>query len=146
MGQFIFGNPIFYCGRYVDAFKTADYLMKTIIIIDPNLNLLEVLCYALSMKNYEAIGYSGYELELVDLIQNLIPSLILINLSIPIEEHIKSCCELKSLYPNLPIVAMSCNQNILKKNKPQIFDDIIDKPFDLNCLYILIEKHAEITG
>lgn len=117
--------------------------MKTIIIIDQNLDLLEILCHALKIKDYEAVGYSGHELDLYDLIQNLSPSLIIIDLSFPLDEAIKWCSRIKSLYPDLPIAAMSCNQNIFKKNKPAVFDDIIDKPFDLDTLFILIEKHDQ---
>lgn len=89
--------------------------MKTILIIDPNLNLLEVLCHALEMEKYEAIGYSGHELELIKLIQNIAPSLILINLTLPSDKSIEWCGRMKSLYPNLPIIAMSCDESILKK-------------------------------
>jgi len=119
--------------------------MKTILIIDPDLNLLEVLCHALEMNNYEAIGYSGHELELINLIQSLAPSLILINLSLPSDKSVAWCCRMKSLYPNLPIVAMSCNENIFKKKNRWIFDANIGKPFELTSLYALVERHTGIT-
>lgn len=118
-------------------------MIKTILIIDQNLDLLEILCYALNIKEYETVGYSGYEFDLFDLIRNLRPSLIIVDLSFPLDEAINWCSRIKFLYPTLPIAAMSCNQNIFKKNKPQIFEEIIDKPFDLDTLYILIEKHAQ---
>ncbi|WP_426329018.1 response regulator [Pedobacter sp. R-06] len=119
--------------------------MKTILIIDPNLNLLEVLCHALEMEKYEAIGYSGHELELIKLIQNIAPSLILINLTLPSDKSIEWCGRMKSLYPNLPIIAMSCDESILKKKNRWLFDGNIGKPFDLDSFYNLIERHTGKT-
>ncbi|MDN3588649.1 response regulator [Pedobacter aquatilis] len=119
--------------------------MKTIIIIDQNLGLLEILCHALKIKDYEAVGYSGHELDLYGLIQQLSPSLIIIDLSFPLDAAIRWCCRIKSLYPHLAIAAMSCNQKVFTKNKHTIFDDTIDKPFDLDTLLKLVEKHVQTT-
>ncbi|PWS30415.1 hypothetical protein DF947_18500 [Pedobacter paludis] len=123
------------------CYQSIDYIMKTILIIDPNLNLLEVLCHALEMEKYEAIGYSGHELELIKLIQNIAPSLILINLTLPSDKSIEWCGRMKSLYPNLPIIAMSCDESILKKKNRWLFDGNIGKPFDLASFYNLIEAY-----
>ena len=99
--------------------------MKTIIIIDQNLGLLEILCHALKIKDYEAFGYSGHELDLYGLIQKLSPSLIIIDLSFPLDEAIRWCSRIKTLYPHLAIAAMSCNQQVFTKINPQFLTTLL---------------------
>jgi len=51
------------------------------------------------------------------------------------------CYQIKSRYPHLPIIALSCNYNIDRLYGKGGFDDYIRKPFDLDLLYQVLRKH-----
>ena len=53
------------------------------------------------------------------------------------------CAKIKEKYPNLPVVAMSCNNNIHEDYNKNGFDDYIPKPFGLDLLYRVIRAHIK---
>jgi DNA-binding NtrC family response regulator len=54
---------------------------------------------------------------------------------------IEICQQIKASYPHLPVIAMSCNNNINNVYDQYGFDDYIPKPFDLDMLYRTLRKH-----
>jgi DNA-binding response OmpR family regulator len=51
------------------------------------------------------------------------------------------CKLIKAKYPNLPVLALSCNNNIHDIYSLYGFNDYIKKPFDLDELYAILRKH-----
>lgn len=51
------------------------------------------------------------------------------------------CNQIKAKYPHLPVIALSCNNNIHEVYSKFGFDDYISKPFDLDLLYRVLRKH-----
>ena len=116
--------------------------MKTILIYDPDPDLLEVICIALEMRGFETIGLRLLNNDLMKLIQLHRPDLILMDFAYTGECSMEWCRSIKCFYPNLPILAVSCNYNICDTYTGFGFDDCISKPFDLEHLYVTVDRYT----
>ena len=48
---------------------------------------------------------------------------------------------IKASYPALPVIAMSCNNNINTVALAAGFDGYLEKPFEFDLLYRILRKH-----
>ena len=115
--------------------------MKAILIYEPDPDLLEIICLALEMRGSKTIGLNDLNTGIMALIQLHDPGLILMDFAYKGECCINWCRQIKCLYPNLPILAVSCNYNIRDRYNGSGFDDCISKPFDLEHLYLTVDRY-----
>ena len=79
--------------------------------------------------------------DFLSMIHNLRPHVIMLDYRLKGEDCIRICQEIKAVYPHLPVLAISCNNNINDVYSKFGFDGYITKPFDLDNLYIILRKH-----
>lgn len=115
--------------------------METIIIQDTNKDILDLLTAALELEHFKVFTVMEGETNLLDMIANLRPHVVVLDYRLDGKYCIRLCREIKEHYPHLPVVAMSCNSNINQVYDRQGFDDYIPKPFDLDNLYSVLRKH-----
>ncbi|MGN7786427.1 response regulator [Niabella sp. 22666] len=118
--------------------------MATIIIQDKDPSILEVLAIALEMKGFTTISIDTCDEELMlDMIDKARPHVVMMDIRLSDEDCINACKAIKKKYPHLPVIALSCNNNIHEQYDKHGFDGYINKPFDLDLLYSILRSHIQ---
>lgn len=107
-------------------------------------NLLEVLKVALEMDNFQVHKITDEASDFLELINRLRPHVVLLDYKLSGEACKLICRKIKDKYPHLPVIALSCNNNIHEIYAKNGFDDYISKPFDLDLLYTVLRKHVTL--
>lgn len=117
--------------------------METIIVQDNDESILDVLTFAL-----ESEGFTVYPLidcdNFLQLIDQARPHVVMLDYRLDGKRCREICGEIKAKFPNLPVIALSCNTNIHEIYAQHGFDDYISKPFDLDLLYSILRKHISV--
>jgi len=113
--------------------------MKKVIVQDTDLDLLETLTIVLKEAGFEVFPVLHYN-DVVKNIDQFSPDLILLDFKLAGEQCIRLCQQLKKTYPDLPIIALSCNLNIKNEYAKTGFDNYIEKPFDLVHLITVVKS------
>jgi DNA-binding response OmpR family regulator len=117
--------------------------METIMVQDTDPAVLEVLTLALEAEGFHVCPIKHCDEQILQLIDEVRPHVVMLDYKLDGEDCIKICQEIKSRYPHLPVVALSCNVNIHEKYSFSGFDDYIKKPFNLSLLYKVLRKHIK---
>jgi len=115
--------------------------METIIIQDTEKDILDVLKAALEMENFKVYTVMGRQADLIGMINRIRPHVVILDYRLDDKESADICKTIKARFPHLPVVAMSCNNNINQVYDRKGFDDYIKKPFDLDNLYRVLRKY-----
>lgn len=115
--------------------------MEKVIVQDADKDVLDVLKEALVLEGFNVYAISRFEKNFIRFIDQTRPHVVMLDYKMDGEECIKTCKSIKSRYPHLPVVALSCNTNIREVYSIHGFDDYIPKPFDLELLYKVLRKH-----
>jgi DNA-binding NtrC family response regulator len=104
-----------------------------VLIIEPDENILEVLTFALVDEGMEVFGFVEFSTQVIDLLEEKFISIAIIAFRGKGEAAIKILNEIK-LYQAIPVLAISCDNDIDLKYKKHGFNGYINKPFDINEL------------
>jgi DNA-binding response OmpR family regulator len=115
--------------------------MKKVIVQDTNYDLLETMTIILEEAEYEVLPVIHYQ-DVLAKITDFKPDIILLDFKLTGEESISVCRQIKTDFPQLPIVAMSCGMQIRYEYANAGFDDYITKPFDLDVFFKIIRRHT----
>lgn len=107
--------------------------MTTILIVDDEYLIADILGYALEDEGYMAVkaGNGKRALEILDRER---PALVITDFMMPgmngleLAQRIRSHASFKSV----PILLMSGAQGSVGRATPDLFDAVYDKPFDIN--------------
>jgi DNA-binding response OmpR family regulator len=120
--------------------------METIIIQDTDRDILDILKIAREEEHFSVYAVLELESNFLEMIEELRPHVIMLDYRLDGESCIEICQQIKAQYPHLPVIAMSCNNNINDVYDQHGFDDYIAKPFDLDVLYGTLRKYIPNTG
>lgn len=109
---------------------------------DADENILDILTLALQSDGFEVFPYMNCDEGLLNLINQVRPHVVVLDYKLDGNLSIKMCMEIKKKHPQLPVIALSCNNNIEELYKKYGFADYIKKPFDLDVLYEVLKKHT----
>jgi len=114
---------------------------ETIIVRDTDKHVLEVLTMALELENFNVFGLQDCHANFIELIEKHRPHVVMLDFRIAGQKCMDILKTIKASYPNLPVIAMSCNNNINTVAYASGFDGYIEKPFDFDLLYRILRKH-----
>ncbi|MDZ7760917.1 MAG: sigma-54 dependent transcriptional regulator [Desulfovermiculus sp.] len=118
--------------------------MASILVLDDDKSLREVLDVALSEQQH-TIHQAGSISEAISLVTNEIVDLALVDLRLGIESGLDFLHKLQDLHPGLPVIMITAyadSQSAVSAMKLGA-KDYIAKPFDLDELLLLVERHLE---
>jgi DNA-binding response OmpR family regulator len=115
--------------------------METIIVQETDKSILEVLTLALEMENFNVYPLQDCEANFIELIEKNRPHVVMLDFRIDGKKCLEILKTIKASYPTLPVIAMSCNNNINTVALASGFDGYIEKPFDFDLLYKILRKH-----
>ncbi len=115
--------------------------METIIVQETDAGVLDVLTQALELENFQVYPLQDTEHNFLELIEKARPHVVILDFKINGVKSLQILRTIKAEYPHLPVIALSCNNNINTVALANGFDDYIRKPFDLDLLYTVLRKH-----
>jgi DNA-binding response OmpR family regulator len=113
--------------------------METILIQDADEAIADVVITALSMKGYRACHLSDIHENILETIRSHGAKLILLDCWLG-QQSVRLCGWIKAHFPNLPVVAFSCDNNTRENFRVLGFDAYLGKPFELEELYRVVRK------
>ncbi|MNL25074.1 putative transcriptional regulatory protein TcrX [compost metagenome] len=121
--------------------------MDTILIQDKDEAILDVLTLALEDEGFDVISVDACnEKKVLELIDKQRPHVVMLDIRLSDQDCIDVCKLIKLKYPHLPVIALSCNNNVHDEYNKLGFDGYIRKPFDLDLLYKIIRKHIPLSN
>jgi DNA-binding response OmpR family regulator len=115
-------------------------MMKKVIVQDTDSDLLETMTIILEEASYEVLPILNYH-DVLQEIGTFKPKLVLLDYMLSGEESKQLCKTIKKDFPAIPIVALSCNHQIKDEFAQAGFDDFINKPFELDELFVVLRKY-----
>jgi DNA-binding response OmpR family regulator len=115
--------------------------MARIIIQDADQDILDIICIALELEGFTLLTVLGFDTDFISLIERFKPHVVMLDYGLAEEECVKICRSIKTSFPNLPVIVLSCNSQIAEIYQKVGFDDYITKPFDLKQLFYTLRKH-----
>jgi DNA-binding NtrC family response regulator len=117
--------------------------MGTILVVEDNLQLLNLITLMLERENYHVIKKSSGDDAIEELTENAGVRLVLSDLVMPGQKQgIDVLRTAKSLQPPLPVILMSGYADIKNSNEEELklADSFVEKPFALGHLSKEIES------
>ena len=115
--------------------------METILVQETDTATLEVLTFALQMEGYRVCGVAEQNENIIDLIRRYHPRLVLLDCWLSHYAGKQVLHWIKAHFPQLPVIAFSCDNQIDEEYHQLGFDGYLKKPFDLDVLYRAIRKY-----
>jgi len=115
--------------------------MDKIVIQETDRSVLDVLKLTLTEAGFEVYATNHLSADFLDVIAEKQPDLVVLDYKLSGQEAIQVCQQIKTRFPQLPIIALSCNYNIDQCYQQHGFNDYIRKPFDIDLLVKIIRKH-----
>lgn len=115
-----------------------------ILVQEADADIRNVLQIILEEFQYQVLTLVNCR-DLTETIQSFKPHLVILDFRFSGKESIEACIKIKLLYPNLPVIALSCNSNIKNLFSINGFDNYISKPFDIDQLLDIIRKHINYS-
>ena len=113
--------------------------MKKVIVQDTNYDLLETMTIILEQASYEVLPVVHYR-DVISTIRSFSPHVVLLDFRLSGEESAALCIIIKKNFPQIAVIALSCNLNIHLEYVKAGFDDYISKPFDIDHLFGVLQK------
>lgn len=121
--------------------------MKKILVVEDDLALSTGLCFELDTEGY--LSMSAFNCQKArHLLKNGDLDLVLLDVNLPDGNGFDLCKEIKTLYPELPVIFLTAND--LEKNVLDGFDlgaeDYVTKPFNMKILLRRVEvelRHSQ---
>lgn len=120
-------------------------MSKVIHIVEDDEDIRFIVAYILKESGY-TVEISGTVAEFKSRATDQHPDLILLDVMLPDGNSIDLCIELKmnSATAAVPIIIMSAHATETAVAAASCADEFISKPFDLDELTVLIQKHLPI--
>lgn len=112
-----------------------------IIIQETDKDILEILKYALETEGFQVYALLDGEEDILSLIDEYRPHVVMLDYRLDGKVCVAILEKIKAKYPHLPVIAMSCNNNINEEYSDKGFNDYIPKPFELDHLYETLRKY-----
>ncbi|WP_295720321.1 response regulator [Mucilaginibacter sp.] len=114
--------------------------METILVQENDLGTLEAVTEALQMEGFRVYSLTDCNDNVLDMIRRHHPRLVLLDCWLFNHSGKQVCQWIKAHFRRLPVVALSCDDQIDVHYRELGFDDYLKKPFDLDQLYYVVRK------
>ena len=116
--------------------------MVSVIVVDDEKDVSEVLCEFLTMKGIEVLGRGNNGQQARELYEKLKPDIVLMDLVMPNYDGFHGIRKIREYDPNskIMIISASLTQSYVKQLVEMDVNSIALKPYDLNNVIDIIEK------
>ena len=117
---------------------------KTILVVDDDQDLLELLAFVLSSEGYD-VRTASDGLEALNVVEDRMPNLILLDMRMPVMDGWEFASEFHSRFDaGIPIVVVTAAENAEKRAEEIGASGWISKPFDVGSLIVLVREQLGV--
>lgn len=121
--------------------------MSTILIVDDEYLIADILGYALEDEGYMVVKASNGKKGL-DVLDRERPALVITDFMMPIMDGLEFARAVRArpAFAHLPILLMSGAQGSIGRACPELFAEVFDKPFDIQAVIAKIREFVDPAG
>lgn len=129
--------------RFLQLLYMDDYCKQTILVVDDDWGILEVIKTVLEEKGYGVITLSSGS-KVQQCIAQILPQLILLDvwMSGADGKQITQMLKGQKTTQDIPIILISALSDVGKIAQASGADDFLAKPFDIDMLTQMVDKYA----
>ncbi|WP_165677568.1 response regulator [Metapseudomonas otitidis] len=118
--------------------------MTTILVVDDEYLIADILAYALEDEGYMVVK-AGNGRKGLDVLDRERPSLVITDFMMPVMDGLEFARAIRERpqYAELPVILMSGAQGNIGRQYGDLFVAVFDKPFDIHAV---LAKVAELIG
>ena len=122
--------------------RDVDLVTPTVLVVDDDRLIREVISLALEDTGYRVIASEAG--EAVDTARNLQPSVVILDINMPILDgvEVRRRLHTEPKTAHIPVIALSAATNLRARAAEMKADDYLSKPFDIDELLLRVEKWA----
>src|SRR5919201_4019784 len=122
--------------------KDDQSVLKTVLVVDDDWLIREVIALALDDAGYGGIASDG--IDAPKLAREAQPAVVLLDINMPVKDGVEVRRHLHAdpATAQIPIIALSAATNLRARAAEMAANDYLAKPFDLAELLLRIEKWA----
>ncbi len=119
--------------------------MTSVIAIDDDPFVLEVICEYLELKNIDVLGIGHNGKKAVELYKKLRPDVVLLDVMMPEYDGFYGLQKIREFNPNAKIIMVTADLTLETENKLKELNvsAIAYKPYDLDSIIETIQKIAK---
>lgn len=127
-----------------DPTSPAPRPLRSVVVIEDEPDVLELLCDLLRSTGYVAVGVADPR-RLPELLGELRPDLFLVDLMLPGSSGIEVAQDLRRRgFTQTPMIAISASRLMRRTaDDSALFQATLPKPFDVEAILDTIERHTE---
>ena len=130
------------CQRYEVKVQTTN--SKTILVVDDDQDLLDLLAFVLSSEGYD-VRTASDGLEALNVVEDKMPNLILLDMRMPVMDGWEFASAFHTRFDDgVPIVVVTAAENAEKRAEEIGASGWISKPFDVGLLIVLVREQLGI--
>lgn len=120
--------------------------MKKILVVDDDESIVEVVQLVLESEGYSV--QTNMDGNLLPLLKKARPDLILLDMLLSGVDGRDICKKLKSDHEtaHIPVIMLSAHSETNKAADASGADDYLEKPFDVDALIAIVERHLASTS
>ena len=119
--------------------------MRKILVVDDDTDILQLLKTYLTLIEYDVRTTTSCN-EGMQIFDSFQPDLVLLDINVGSEDGRVMCQQIKQQaeYEHIPVILFSANPELLKMSDQYGATATMDKPFDLESMIALFEKHLAV--
>ncbi|WP_440054512.1 ATP-binding protein [Pseudoalteromonas sp. T1lg65] len=123
----------------LESILPPDLSGKTILVAEDN-DINQIVIDSMLSKTNAILKTAKNGVEAVNILKQIKPDLILMDIHMPVMDGIKACQSIKSINPEIPIIALTADvmTESVRMYRKVGFDGHIAKPIDLDKLYLVL--------
>jgi CheY-like chemotaxis protein len=112
-----------------------------VLVVEDDEGVRELICSVLSDEGYYSLGAENGQGAL-ELIESHQPQVILADVRMPVMDGCEFARACREQLGATPIVALTGAEDLSDLSDPELFDAVLNKPFNLLDLLDLVERHT----
>ncbi len=118
---------------------------RTLLVIDDDLDLLEVVTMILEGARYEVTAVSNGR-EALDAVASHMPDLILLDMKMPVMNGWEFAKELRGAFAHpAPIIVFTAAEDARKRAEEIGAEGWVSKPFEVDQLLAVVQRHLDAS-
>ena len=117
-------------------------MKNKVLVYDEDIDILNIIQMVLEMDNFKVLPLKDKN-TIIEKAKVFKPNVAILDYELKGEVCICVTKKLKTIFENLPIVVMSCNNNIEESCKKEGYSDYLKKPFDIDNLSSTIKRNLK---
>ena len=117
-------------------------MKNKVLVYDQDIDILNIIQMVLEMDNFKVLPLRDKN-TIIENAKVFKPNVAILDYELKGEVCICVTKKLKTIFENLPIVVMSCNNNIEESCRKEGYNDYLKKPFDIENLTSTVNRNLK---